>query len=666
MKNTILFLLCFGLLTHSPASGINHAQEVEIRDQENSSRDQEILEHKVSVALKLVQVFVTDKTGKPAGDLVKEDFVLFDNGRLMSITEFEKHYVTVQPRGLEDKVKEAGIPTADSEPMQLNRKFFILIDANRNDGLGLTKAKKTALHFLNTQILPTDELGLLSYSTDSGLKLHEYLTNDRQRIIDLIDNLKLFPGMSPSSLQMTAENNANFMSQNEPVSDLDMKNALDFTSSLSDFAASLRYIPGYKNILLFSSGIARSILEGEDPRFRFEFEKMVKEITSSNSSIYTIDTQGQRDLIENREEKGDITLRRMADVTGGRHFVDVDRRETIAEDIQKATGNFYVLGYYVDERWDGSFHEIKVEIKKGDYTIQAQQGYYNPKPFSKFTKLEKELHLKDIAFKDSPYYQLPTEASMFNLVQEEESRSCLLGVMVMPQIAIQEVLEEEAEVFSYVLNDKGDIVLEGRKEIDLTKSLDKKVCFYGMTELVPGNYETRMIVRNKKTGRAVRAISQVMLPDQGDSEFEIFPPIILIPSSETIYLRMPFESEEGEDKNQPVKMNSFYSSVFSGQIPMTGVLPRGTQRIKALVVYTGPAKESAEISISISLTQKAAWDMIDLPSTLISSESQGYISAYLLQLKLPELDQGDYTIKFAAEDPDTGEKKNASLKFRVE
>lgn len=659
MKNIILFLLCLGFVTSSLAPVI-------ISSQENEIKDQKLLEHKVSVALKLVQVFVTDKTGKPAGDLAKEDFVLYDNGRLMSITEFERHYVKVQPKDPEDRVKEAGIPASDSEPMQLNRKFFILIDANRNDGLGLTKAKKTALHFLDTQILPTDELGLLSYSTDSGLKLHEYLTNDRQRVIDLINDLRLFPGMSPSALQMTAENNTNFLYQNEPVSELDMKNALDFTSSLSDFAASLRYIPGYKNILLFSSGIARSILEGEDPRFRLEFEKMVKEITSSNSSIYTIDTQGQRDLIENREEKGDIMLRRMADVSGGRHFVDVDRRETIAEEIQKATGNFYVLGYYVDERWDGSFHDIKVKIKKGDYTIQAQQGYYNPKPFSQFTKLEKELHLKDIAFKDSPYYQLPMVASMFCLVQEEESRFCLLGVMVMLHRAVQEVRGEEAGVFSYVLNDKGDIVLEGRKEIDLTKSLDKKVCIYGLAELVPGNYETRMIVRNKKTGRAVRALAQVMLPDQDDSDFEIFPPIILIPSSETIYLRAPFESEEGEDKNQPVKMNSFYSSVFTGHIPLTGILPRGTSSIKALVVYTGPAKESSEISLKISLTQKAAWDRVDLPATLISSESQGNMSVNLLQVKLPELDQGDYSIKFAAEDPDTGKKNSALLKFRVE
>lgn len=660
MKKTILFILLLGFFFYSSAS-VNLSLS-----QENIVRDQERLEHEVSVALKLVQVYVTDKSGKPVGDLVKEDFVLYDNGRLMTITDFEKHSIPVQKIGLEEDVKETISSHIPLEPVSLKRKFFFLIDANRNDGLGLTKAKRTALHFINTQILPTDELGLLSYSTNSGLVLHEYLTNDQQRIKDLIDNLRLFPGMSPRPLEMTAGDNSNYLSQAVPVSELEMKNALDFTSSLSDFAASLRYIPGYKNILLFSSGIARAILEGEDPRFRFEFERMIKEITSSNSSVYTIDTQGQRDFIENREEKGDLTLRRMADVSGGRHFVDVDRRETIAEEIQRSTGNYYVLGYYVDEKWDGSFHEIKVEVKKDGYNIQAQKGYYNPKPFSKFTKLEKELHLKDIAFKDNPYFQIPLAAPVFCLTQAEESRSSLLSITVLSQKAVGEVFEEEAGIFSYILDERGDILLEGRKEVDLTKSLDKKVCSYLMAELEPGTYEVRVIIRNKKTGKAVRAVSKTVLPDSSDSEFKIFPPLILLPDNETIYVRSSFETKENKDEVQIVKMSPFYSSVLTNHLPLSGLLIRGTKKVKALISYSCEKRRRPEISLNLHLIHRADGERIQLSSTLISSESQGNIYSELLELDLPELDYGEYTLEFIAADPDTGENVRESLDFRVE
>lgn len=49
------------------------------------------LQHAVTVTLKLVQVYVTDKQGKPVRDLAKEDFTVTDNGRIMALTEFEKH-----------------------------------------------------------------------------------------------------------------------------------------------------------------------------------------------------------------------------------------------------------------------------------------------------------------------------------------------------------------------------------------------------------------------------------------------------------------------------------------------------------------------------------------------------------------------------------------------
>jgi hypothetical protein len=41
---------------------------------------QPTLQYEVSVTLKLVQVFVTDKQGRPVKDLNKSDFEIFDNG----------------------------------------------------------------------------------------------------------------------------------------------------------------------------------------------------------------------------------------------------------------------------------------------------------------------------------------------------------------------------------------------------------------------------------------------------------------------------------------------------------------------------------------------------------------------------------------------------------
>jgi hypothetical protein len=41
------------------------------------------LQYEVSVTLKLIQVYVSDKEGNPIHDLTKDDFLLYDNGQLV-------------------------------------------------------------------------------------------------------------------------------------------------------------------------------------------------------------------------------------------------------------------------------------------------------------------------------------------------------------------------------------------------------------------------------------------------------------------------------------------------------------------------------------------------------------------------------------------------------
>src|SRR4030042_192322 len=66
-------------------------------------------------------------------------------------------------------------PEIQGPPTQelLPRKFFLLFDFAFNNGIGLEKARKAAAHFIDHEVLPTDEISLLSYSAAKSLKLHE-------------------------------------------------------------------------------------------------------------------------------------------------------------------------------------------------------------------------------------------------------------------------------------------------------------------------------------------------------------------------------------------------------------------------------------------------------------------------------------------------------------
>jgi hypothetical protein len=108
-----------------------------------TEKDQNNFQEEVTVTLKLIQVYVTDEVGNPVLDLEKSDFVLYDNGKLKTITDFEKHVLAKS----DIKAKEKKAPES---PHRTNRKFLILLDILQNDQVGIVQAKKAALHFINT------------------------------------------------------------------------------------------------------------------------------------------------------------------------------------------------------------------------------------------------------------------------------------------------------------------------------------------------------------------------------------------------------------------------------------------------------------------------------------------------------------------------------------
>ena len=76
----IFLAFCFVLLS---------AQET--KSESSQAQKTQELKHEVSVTLKLIQVFVTDKDGNPVTGLKPENFVVFDNKKLQKISDFEQY-----------------------------------------------------------------------------------------------------------------------------------------------------------------------------------------------------------------------------------------------------------------------------------------------------------------------------------------------------------------------------------------------------------------------------------------------------------------------------------------------------------------------------------------------------------------------------------------------
>jgi len=513
-------------------------------DSSHNRKSQKELQHEVTVTLKLIQVYVTDKDGNPVMDLGIDDFEIFDNKKGMELTEFEKYTLTLPS---DEKVPEEPIikPEYETEvaPQEkITRKFFLFFDFAYNNATGFEKSKDAALHFIDTQLHPTDEIGVLSYSSIESLVLHEYLTTDHQKVREVVEGLgaREILGRAVNVEQLYWQHGESLDADYglkfkiPRLSELDRRvsknQAINYSQVVRELGKALRYIPGNKHIILFSSGIASSLIYGHSPRvgtygkgsfgdsaIKIRYESMMKELAASNAPVFTLDTEKLGSAVMRDDEAtGQRSLKKLSKVTGGKYYNNLHAYEEIMDEIQTLTGSYYVLGYYIDEKWDGKYHKINVEVKKKGLKVHAQGGYYNPKPFTEYSKLEKQIHLVDLALTERPLFQDPVHFDLEALHCPEDERGNLSLISQVNVDKLQELAGNKVEIVSLVFDEKEDIVVFKRKEIDCSKLSDHKFQHACYISIPPGEYKCRVVIRNMKTGRGAVGSALVKIPEESD------------------------------------------------------------------------------------------------------------------------------------------------------
>jgi len=544
---------------------------ISIPSLKNGSQEQE--QHEVTVTLKLIQVYVTDKEGKPAMDLELKDFELFDNGKRKDLTEFEEYTLSLPPietkkekNPLDQIYKPKSVPAEKIQPSpSMNRKFFLFFDFAYNNREGIKKSREAALHFIDTKLHPTDEIGLLSYSLLNSLTLHEFLTTNHQNVREAVEaigmekvlgyannveeqfwrnTLKLSaPEASEYSQPLDKSKftgDAQFQKMREQATNMDRgafkKQISSFTTKLTELAKALRYIPGHKHILFFSTGIPTSYLYGVATPFgvsstyrrdisvniednlgdtarRIKFESMIKEFASSNSQFYTLDTEDLRETIMQDEQMlGGGTMKHISNSTGGKYYGRIHNYEEIMEEIQDVTSSYYVLGYYIGEQWDGKYHKIKVKVKRKGYRLRAQNGYFNPKPFSEYSEVEKRIHLVDLALNQRSFFEEPVRFYLEASINFEKEKN---NLMLLSRIAIKDLEEisgEKVEIVCMVFNEEDTIVGFKREDVDISELPPTEFQYISVMTIPPGAYKCRAIIRNLETGSVAIGISSVYIP----------------------------------------------------------------------------------------------------------------------------------------------------------
>jgi VWFA-related protein len=514
------------------------------------------------------------------------------------------------------------------------------------------------------------------------LVIHEYLNADHARVKKTISGLKEIVGRTSDVKGISLEQQRGeaetvagrtfsdqFARAVDFESEFDTKKTYGFFVQMEDLAKSLRYLPGYKNIILFSQGFpnylyghaSRNSVGVGDLMFREYHDAMAKEMSSSNSPVFTVNAEGRRAHLRDRDNRGDYSLKNMSQVSGGQYFENIDEHEKIAEGIQQATSNYYVLGYYIGENWDGEYHEVKVEVRRKGLKVRAQRGYFNPKPFSKFSKSEKLLHLLDLALNDDPQLQQPVPLPLVTLNCSEAPDSNLAILSEIPRELLEEVTSKKAEIVALIFDEFNFMVDEIKEEFDLKKINPEYRFFAYVANLSPGNYRCSLIVRNTETGRAAVGSAGIEIPEPLESGFRMYPPLLLVPEEAAVYYKFKkIKRNEGEAS----VLSPYYPS-SAEHSPLVQELPGDTRKVLAMVRSFSAGIPAPTVAINFHLIGEETETKTGLSASVLSTQWQESYFIQILELELPAIEPGIYTLEAFTPEEISGKSFRHSQQIRI-
>ncbi len=481
---------------------------------------------KVRVNLVLVRVVVRDAQGKVVSNLKKEDFQLYDNRKLQTISSFsletpEKRTASaVASTAVENSSSSADV--AEGKAVVLPQRFVSMVF----DDVHLSMAdavfvRDSATRFFGA-LAASDRVSL---STTSGQLTQEF-TDDREKLskallgilphsmtsqgfhdcpevsyyqADLIVNKSdvqalavatddaLQCAFSGDTRMIAAAQSLAQAAANRMVAQGDNETQYAYRH-LEDVVRRLASMPGQRILVLVSPGFISSTLQSEA-------SEMVDRATRSNIVINTIDARG----LYAPDVGGDIAdpphdsyrtagyktsyrvaaqlaqqdvLAQLADGTGGNFYHDRNDVDEAMREAGAAPAISYLLGFSPQNlKIDGRFHTLKVTLtSKEKYSVQARHGYFAPKTVADPAEATKQ-EMQEALFSQEEIRDLPVELqTQFFKKDEAQARLAVLSHFDVKSIHFQKVEgrnNDQLTILTGIFDENGNFVTGLSKIVDM-------------------------------------------------------------------------------------------------------------------------------------------------------------------------------------------------------
>jgi VWFA-related protein len=345
---------------------------------------------RINTRLVEVDVVVRGKDG-PVTNLAKDDFAIFDNGKVQRVDVFSistaersksKQNITPLPAGVVSNRSGKEVPRSATVILfdRLNT-----VDKYQRDG------RLQLLSYLKST--RREDLTAI-YVLGDGLKLIHDFTNDADQLASAATKMEVgdLPGVEnrtvPEIAQSTAVGRVTRRDVRVAVAETELSVAqrTDPTEeAIESIARHLSALPGRKSLIWMSAaGIPLSISSGTSRDGReSQIEHATRLLAAANIAVYPVDIRGLQAPDPPRGRRGlapnpppDVMIR-LADQTGGRAFYfNNDLEGSIRTAISDAEMT-YTLGFYPSENgFDGKFHNLEVKVARKDVEVRHRTGYF--------------------------------------------------------------------------------------------------------------------------------------------------------------------------------------------------------------------------------------------------------------------------------------------------
>ena len=421
---------------------------------------------KVRVNLVQVRVIVRDSTGKPIDNLTRQDFLLYDQGKLQNISNFSVETAETRLQRATNAAKtqeDAATPgdtSANKAPILPQRFVALVFDDTHLSLQDATWARSQAGRFLDSTG-PTDRVAIYTTSGQSNLEFTSDKAALHRAILGVVPRPLMSQGIGSECPDIThymadqIENKhdstatavaieetiqcqfngdesksaqANAIVQGAVLRALsagDVENQYTYRH-LEDVLRRLSNMPGERLMLLVSPGflLTTSYLDESGVIDRANRANVVIN-TLDARGLYTPDVMGDisRPYADSprtaglktmyrvsAQQEDENVLRDFAYGTGGTFFHNSNDLQGGLQLAGLAPEVSYVLAFSPQNRkWDGQYHLIRVELaKKSKFTIQARRGYYAPRKVDDPHELARE-EIQEAIFSQDEINELPLD-----------------------------------------------------------------------------------------------------------------------------------------------------------------------------------------------------------------------------------------------------------------